>query len=492
MTITGPLMMMVLLPAVHSPEGEDQRIFVSNAEDYNLSKSDFGISNNDFSIKIVSLPDEGDLELDGDPVSVNDLIPVSDINNDLLTWNPPSDAYGYNFTSFDFTIVDDSDVESEESYTLTIDLGTIFAELLGSEGWRFMSNPSDGDSYFDLFSGITVETGPPPSQTLYELDQDNYEWDPVESDSNEPGVGTPFIVYVLDEDLPETVESDDNWNDLDGSHSFIGLDYDGDGTSPNPGNFYLLGNPHPIALDFCEFIETDMATSVYFWDPDANGTTDPDTNVGNGDYIDLNCAAPEDVLIAPFQSFWVRTTGNSPELEIPEAAYLEGTEDGYFKEIERSAKSGEDFADLDQGNDQPSDRSKRSDGLIDGYIVTLQTTSQNEAFTGTTRLMFSDDATAGLDRFDAPKLSAEGLAIRWLSFHSMDADGRTYAFQSLPASNLIEEKVRIPLDIQTTESGRFTLDWTLPESHIFNGSYFLRDNETGEVIELRDGVNVQF
>ncbi|MCG2590593.1 BspA family leucine-rich repeat surface protein, partial [Rhodohalobacter sulfatireducens] len=300
-----------------SPEGEDQRIFVSNRSDYEFSKSDFGISNDDFFIKIETLPGEGMLELDGSTVNLDDEISIEDINNDDFTWDMPANEYGYNFTSFDFRIVDEDENQSDNAYTLTIDLGTVFAELSGSEGWRFMTNPSDGDSYFDLFSGITVETGPPPSQTLYELDQENYEWDPIGSTADEPGVGTPFIVYVLNEDLPVTIESGDNWDNLDGSFDYNGLNFDNEGTSPNPGNFYLLGNPHPIALDFCEFIGTDIATSAYFWEPNANGESNPDTNVGNGDYIDLNCAASEDVLIAPFQSFWVRITDSNPSLEIP-------------------------------------------------------------------------------------------------------------------------------------------------------------------------------
>ena len=450
-------------------DGEDQRVLVSNGEDYEFTKGDFGISNNDFSIKIESLPDEGDLELDGDPVSVNDEDSSQRHQQRPAHVDPPSDAYGYNFTSFDFTIVDDSDVESEESYALTIDLGTVFAELSGSEGWRFMTNPSDNDSYFDLFSDITVDLDFPTRQTLYELDQPNYAWDPVGSTGDEPGVGTPFIVYVLNEDLPVTVESEDSWNSLDGSYSYSSLDYDGDGTSPNPGNFYLLGNPHPIALDFCELTGNSIATSAYFWDPDANGTNDPDTNVGNGDYIDLNCATPEDVHIAPFQSFWVRSTGGSPSLEIPVAAYLQSTTDGYFKDPSKDSKSLENVP-----------------------LISLHITSEDELFTGSTRLMFSEDATTGLDRFDAPKLSAEGLASQWLSFYSMDEDRRAYAFQSLPFSNLMDEKVRIPLDIQTTETGHFTLDWTLPEQTVISGSYYLKDNQTGEVMELTDGNSYRF
>lgn len=444
-----------------SIEGEDQRILVSNADDFIFSGDDFGVSNSNFSIIIESLPGKGDFEYDGVDVEADDQLTINDINDDMLTWTPPSDEYGYNFTSFEFTIVDDNDKESDTPYTLTIDLGTVFTEFSGSEGWRFMSNPSDGDSYDDLFSGITVEIGPPPSQTLYELDQENYEWDPVGSTGDEPGVGTPFIIYVLGDDLPVTVQSGENWEELDGSYSYSGLEYDGDGSSPNPGNYYLLGNPHPIALDFCAFTGDNIATSAYFWDPEANS--------GNGDYMNLNCAVPEEALIAPFQSFWVRTTDSNPSLEIPMEAYLESTTDGYFKEPSKGSEPLEGFP-----------------------LISFTVTGEEGLFTNRVQILFSEDAKPGLDRFDAPKLSAEGLAEQWLSFHSLGQDGMQYAFQSLPLDMLNEEKVRIPMDIQTTESGRFTLDWTLPESHLFSGSYYLKDNRTGEVVELREGSTYDF
>ena len=439
------------------PEGEDQRILVRNDENHIFSKSNFGISSDDFSIKIESLPDEGGLEYDGDPVEEDDEISADDINNDMLKWNPAAGEYGYNYTSFDFTIVDDNDLESEDSYTLIIDLVTVAVELSGSEGWRFMTNPSDGDSYNDMFSGITVETGPPPAQTLYELDQQNYEWDPVGSTSKEPGVGTPFIAYLLAGDLPVTIEFGENWEDLDGSFSYSGLSYDNDGSTPNPGNFYFVGNPHPIALDFCQFNEENIATSAYFWNPNSNG--------GNGDYIDLNCATPDDVFIAPFQSFWIRTTDANPGLEIPMEAYLEDTTEGYFKEK--------------TDDEEP-------------FLITLNVSREDGIFTNQAQILFTEEAKEGLDRLDAPKLSAEGLASQWLSFHSMDQDGRRYAFQSLPSSDLSDGKVRIPMDIQTTESGQYTLNWNLPESHMFSGSYFIRDNETGEVIELQGGESYSF
>src|SRR6056297_3339762 len=461
-----------------SIEGEDQRILASNADEFIFSGDDFGVSNSNFSIIIESLPGKGDFEYDGDDVEADDQLSINDINDDMLTWSPPSDEYGYNFTSFDFTIVDDNSNESEESYTLTIDLGTVFTELTGSEGWRFMSNPSDGDSYFDLFSAITVDLEFPTRQTLYELDQSSYDWNPVGSTGDEPGVGTPFIVYVLDEDLPVTVESGDNWEDLDGSYSFSGLDFT-NGSAPNPDSFYLLGNPHPIALDFCEFTSADVAVSVSLWDPQAGG--------GNGDYITQSCAVEDEVPIAPFQAFWVRTTDANPSLEIPEEAYLETTTDGYLKEVESGliASATTAAATTQTGTEASAEASR-----TDGYTVTFNLTSRDGIFTNTARLLFGGDATAGLDEWDAPKLSPEGLALQWLSFYSMDDDGRPYAIQSLPS--LLEDQTRIPLDIQTTEAGTFILDWQLPEAHQVSAEYYLRDNQSGEVIELKDGNTYSF
>ncbi|MDX1640794.1 MAG: hypothetical protein R3220_03795 [Balneolaceae bacterium] len=36
------------------------------------------------------------------------------------------------------------------------------------------------------------------------------------------------------------------------------------------------------------------------------------------------------------------------------------------------------------------------------------------------------------------------------------------------------------------------MDWSLPETHIFGGSYYLRDNQSGEVIKLREGASYRF
>ena len=270
------------------PEAADRRILIANNASYTFTPTDFGQSDNSAFVVIDDLTGglNGVLEGNGSSVAAGDEISVGDVDNGNLTYTPESGSYGYGADRFEFSIKDNEGNVSSESYTISLDVAATSAELTGSEGWRFMTTPSAGDTYQNLLSGITVDLNFPARQTLYELDQENYEWDSVGSKGDEPGVGTPFIIYVLEDDLPNlpiSVESGINWLDLDGSYSYPDLDFTTG--APNPDSFYLLGNPHPIALDFCEFTSDNIAVSASFWDPAAGA--------GNGDYITLSCAVDE-------------------------------------------------------------------------------------------------------------------------------------------------------------------------------------------------------
>ena len=102
-------------------------------------------------------------------------------------------------------------------------------------------------------------------------------------------------------------------------------------------------------------------------------------------------------------------------------------------------------------------------------------------------ILFTDEAEIGLDRIDATKLSSAGLAERYLSFFAMDKENRAYALRSLPKQ--IRELV-IPLGVETTEMGNFTLDWSLPSEAGLN--YLLRDTKTGEEFRLEGGSGYHF
>lgn len=99
----------------------------------------------------------------------------------------------------------------------------------------------------------------------------------------------------------------------------------------------------------------------------------------------------------------------------------------------------------------------------------------------------------GLDKFDAPFLSASGLASHWLSFYSVGDDNRGFSLNALPVEELEKKGViRIPLDIKSTESNIYNLTWTLPQRDQFDVKYYIKDNVTGEAIELIEGQNYSF
>ena len=73
------------------------------------------------SVKIVTPPALGTLELDGTAVPINDVVVWDDIEDDKLTVAPERDAHGAPYTTFTFK-VNDGTVYSNDAYTTTIDV----------------------------------------------------------------------------------------------------------------------------------------------------------------------------------------------------------------------------------------------------------------------------------------------------------------------------------------------------------------------------------
>ena len=485
--------------------GEDQRVLASNQSDYSFSGSDFGIGNPAFSAKIETLPAGGTLLFEGNPVSAGDEILVSDLNDDKLTWDAGSNSHGYDFTSFEFRIADDMNNESNDAYTMSIDLATAAAELAhNGEGWRLLTSPATGETVAGFLNPIWTQGVPgsnnpgASSPNVLRLDQANYQWQAVPDMSDAIGVGEGLLVYVFDDDnnngtpdgFPKTLTSLEQWEPLDGTFSYSGLFYDPN-QGPEGDSHFLVANPHPVSVDFCEFSETNIAGAVNIWDPAANG--------GNGDFIDLNCAA-ENVHIAPFQAYWIQTLAANPALSIPEGAYLTTQANGFFKE--RSAMSHKDIADLNsplkrgaQGGVNPLSKEAGQASLLS---LTVQSTDETsvlsgaEGFTSRVRLLFGEENPGELARYNTPKLSPAGLAPNWLSFHMLDEEQRGYAFRGLSAIHTIEGSLSIPMGLQTTEAGQFELTWALPQEGFAAAGWYLKDNHTGQVTELRDGQRYRF
>ena len=105
---------------------------VSTAEDtsYTFSTTDFNFADQDQSdslatVKVESLPAEGQLLLNGAAVSVGDTISVSDIQSGLLTFAPASNANSDNYASFTFKVADGQGEYSESSYSMTLNVTSV-------------------------------------------------------------------------------------------------------------------------------------------------------------------------------------------------------------------------------------------------------------------------------------------------------------------------------------------------------------------------------
>ena len=111
-----------------APTSLDNSLTVNEDETVTFHSSDFVFIDTDpdailSAIKVHSLPAKGTLLLDGVAVALNDKINVEDIDN--LTFTPALNENGDDYTLFTFSIFDDHDVESLETYDLNINVNPV-------------------------------------------------------------------------------------------------------------------------------------------------------------------------------------------------------------------------------------------------------------------------------------------------------------------------------------------------------------------------------
>ena len=111
-----------------APTSLDNSLTVNEDETVTFHSSDFVFIDTDpdailSAIKVHSLPAKGTLLIDGVAVALNDKINVEDIDN--LTFTPALNENGDDYTLFTFSIFDDHDVESLETYDLNINVNPV-------------------------------------------------------------------------------------------------------------------------------------------------------------------------------------------------------------------------------------------------------------------------------------------------------------------------------------------------------------------------------
>jgi len=111
------------------PSGADATLNVLEDATITFQAADFGFTDPDGdafdAVKISSLPSDGTLKLDGVAVAQNDLILVSDITANKLTFDPAMDASGTPYTTFSFQVQDDMAELDQSANTITINVEAV-------------------------------------------------------------------------------------------------------------------------------------------------------------------------------------------------------------------------------------------------------------------------------------------------------------------------------------------------------------------------------
>ena len=425
----------------------------------------------DSDIDITAIGPNGVFELNGSPLSIGDDPTRGEIESGMLTFNPGVGTskleYGYNYSFLEYTT-------SAGDFILHVDVAALAIPYDITNGWILTASPTIDQEIGDFLStnttvGFPGSTNPAdPFPSVYTLDQEAYEWVAASNSSQQMEVGKSLLTFIFPEDTPkeEMFHSPGPWLPLDGTFTFdefLGYDLD-QGEFGN--SHFLIGNPHPIAINYCQmlFREPTLANSIDIWFPEAND--------GNGGYVNYGCfiiakefstssgeLIPFLFNVEPLMGFWVRTLEENPSLSILEEDYVPfgGT------------------------------RLKEDEFGLEPLTLALKHNDRNYA--NLLHVLLSSEGTFDLDAFDAIKLSSKGLANRYLSFFALDDAGRKLATRSLPDS--FTEDIHIPLAIETTEAGSYTIEWNVPAEYA-GINFSLRDNHTGEEVVLRNGMSYTF
>lgn len=330
----------------------------------------------------------------------------------------------------------------------------------GVAGWRMLSAPSTSLTIRDLAEQNLVQ-GVPGSQysdfapNLYvSYDGTNYEVPTSISDTLQPGQG--LIWYLYDEaKVPETNPTPDTL-----SATGVILDEDLTVSVPQNGDqaFYLLGNPYDVAfdLDDLNLSEQGFFTTVYVWNPNEMSYV----AISQGD---------QGNFIPRWQGFFVCRLMSTATTLTFNADGRSVTRDPVFFGVE--------------GPEEAQTRAVLP-LLLEGMGAKGEVVTRDKAV----RLFFHEDATAGWDVWDAPKMTPLTDTYATLSFVAEEPRAGTHlkGQESLPLWP--EGTLTVPLALQTTsDAERFVISWSQDDWENIPAAWqiTLLDRATGAEVDLR-------
>ncbi len=364
--------------------------------------------------------------------------------------------------------------------------------ISGSRGWRILSSPFS-TTYGDFLDGTLTQgyTG----STLGNAPLDSLQ--PNVLTYLENVVGTDLERYRAPTNITDAVvqgqgiflfafgdvAADSRYNDpLPDTLDVQGQEWNGDDTEVDFGITYtaladtgwnLIGNPFLATIDWddnANWTKTNVESSIYIWDPDANG--------GDGEYLTWNGVSgtiPTSGLIAPFQGFWVKANAPSPVLKVRKEAKTTG---GGFLRKQATSK---------ENPENKKEKASSTDPVLELRVTSPSGRSKR------TNIMFSEAGTKGKDTFDAYRLLP--LSLSHIEFHTLLEDGTELAINSLPSD--FNSRIRIPLHINYFEegapvSGELKMVWgglrNIPDDWILT----LIDNDTGTEVNILEELSYTF
>jgi len=148
-----------------APSGANSTLNTLQNTPYAFTAADFGFTDpNDspantlLAVKITSLPTDGTLTNNGNPVAVNDFISIADINAGFLVFTPDLNETGTGYASFNFQVQDNGGVLNG-GVDLDPSANTITFDVLGGENYfGTPGNDSHTGTIFDDIMHVSAGT----------------------------------------------------------------------------------------------------------------------------------------------------------------------------------------------------------------------------------------------------------------------------------------------------------------------------------------------
>lgn len=364
--------------------------------------------------------------------------------------------------------------------------------ISGARGWRMLSSPvkSSFDDYLNGtltqgYTGATYSTGSNPGDTL----QPNVLWYLENYDTNVDGLpatdndrlrapsnatdslsgGRGYWVFffgditadpLYNDPLPDTLEiTGREFGSGDPEFDF-GVTY----TPTADSGWNFVGNPYGAAInwdDNTNWTKTNIESTIYIWDPAANS--------GNGEFLTWNGSTGSlgSGIIPPFQGFWVKANGGSPELKVKKQA--KSTGGNFLRKSSPEAEEQENFAPV------------------------IELTAHGQGMSKQTYIMGGRNAKMGKDVQDALRLVP--FSSTHIEFYSTLENGTELAINNIPKD--FQYRQNIPLHFAAFESGEPELgEFSITRDAMRNVPdewlILLIDNDTGKQIDLRDNGSYSF